>query len=183
MRGVINEGKHDERAEISSGNYRVIIAHPERVRNDSRFVSVLRKSEFSTRLTGIIIDEAHCVDEWSEFRPDYAHLGELRWLIPPGIPIMAASATMTPAMQSRVQKVLHIDPQKRERIWLSNDRVNIQYNVRRMKFPANSYLDLAFLVPFGLAPSSPPPEPFSGLCTGSLEVKARAWLDKLSKFI
>lgn len=43
-----------------------------------------------------VIDEAHCISEWgSDFRPDYARLGELRSMFP-NTKILGMSATIPP---------------------------------------------------------------------------------------
>jgi superfamily II DNA helicase RecQ len=116
---------------------------------------------FSSRLFNIIIDEAHCVNEWgASFRPEYGKLGELQWMVPPGTPFAAGSATLTPKGIGELQRSLNMRPKHTEVIQLSNDRSNLALHVRRMKHHAKSFFDLAFLIPFGLTVDSPPPKTF-----------------------
>lgn len=73
---------------------------------------------------------------------------------------MAASATLTLQMQQYVLESLQMHSENTEKIWLPTDHANICYQVRQMKFSANSYFDLAFLVPLRLPKDSPLLEPF-----------------------
>ncbi|XP_064400548.1 ATP-dependent DNA helicase RecQ-like isoform X2 [Halichondria panicea] len=53
---------------------------------------LLLEPPLNSSLVAIAVDEAHCVYKWSsDFRPAYAHLGELRAFAPPGAPILAAN--------------------------------------------------------------------------------------------
>lgn len=53
-----------------------------------------------------VIDEAHCISEWgSDFRPDYARLGEIRSLFP-GTRMLGMSATIPPeALKDLIAKL------------------------------------------------------------------------------
>ena len=44
----------------------------------------------------------------SDFRPAYAHLGELRAFAPPGAPMLAATATVTDVMRNVIVEVLEM---------------------------------------------------------------------------
>ena len=45
------------------------------------------------RLVAVVVDEAHCVKTWGdEFRTAFAHIGELRSLIPSRVNILALTA-------------------------------------------------------------------------------------------
>src|SRR6516164_7096242 len=42
----------------------------------------------------IVIDEAHCISDWGhDFRPDYRRIRTLLQALPPGIPVLATTAT------------------------------------------------------------------------------------------
>lgn len=63
------------------------------------------------RTIGLIaVDEAHCVCEWGfDFRPEYSQLGGLRSELP-GVPLLALTATATPAVQAAIIQNLRMRP-------------------------------------------------------------------------
>ena len=64
-----------------------------------------------------------------EFRPTYGRLHELRALVPPGVPLLAATATITPNIRSEI--VDKLDMKGCEMVSVSPDRQNIYYEVKR----------------------------------------------------
>ncbi|KII84369.1 hypothetical protein PLICRDRAFT_118086, partial [Plicaturopsis crispa FD-325 SS-3] len=67
---------------------------PEMARSDS-FTKLWKDPKFRGRLTAMVTDEAHCVDEWGgdEFRPDYRKLDSLRNFTGQEVPFVACTAT------------------------------------------------------------------------------------------
>ena len=52
---------------------------------------------------GIAVDEAHCISQWGyDFRPAYLRIAELREQLPE-VPILALTASATPAIQEDIQ--------------------------------------------------------------------------------
>ncbi len=92
-----------------SGNLQFLLIAPERLRVPG-FAEMLAKG----RLALIAIDEAHCISQWGhDFRPDYRMLGQhlpgLRGAVPGGasaIPVVALTATATPAVQADIVEQL-----------------------------------------------------------------------------
>ncbi len=87
------------------------------------------------QITGIILDEAHCLTQWGDtFRPAYRRLGAVRQALlkfkPVGsqISIAAFTATADPLAQETIQKVLGL--QKPEIFRLNPYRSNLNPNVR-----------------------------------------------------
>ena len=66
-----------------------------------------KKSVFASRLCGLIIDEAHLVYVWRQFRSNYASLSCMRTLWPK-VPIMTLSATFAPHVATYVHKSLEL---------------------------------------------------------------------------
>lgn len=122
------------------------------------FEKMWKKPTFTARLQNFIVDEGQVVAQWAEFRPEYKYLGQLRWMIPDTIPFYVASATLPTPILNEVTKHLRLRPTETELIRRSNDRPNIQLNVREMKHAAKSFRDLDFLIPLDITEDSPPPK-------------------------
>lgn len=110
------------------------------------FDRLFRKPHFTSRLIAVIIDEAHCVSLWGSFRKQYQELGRLRHLLPDQAHFAIVSATLPATVLPDVMTRLGVLKKDIHAIRLSNDRSNIALVVRKMKYPANSYMDLDFLV-------------------------------------
>jgi superfamily II DNA helicase RecQ len=67
-----------------------------------------RNPSFAQSLRRIVIDEAHLVREWRQFRPHYRNIGLLRTRFP-RVPIMACSATLPEATLFYIHKSLHLE--------------------------------------------------------------------------
>ena len=136
-----------------------------------------KNPKFTRRILNFIFDESHCVRQWASFRKEYLHVGELRYLIPETIPFYAASATMPPAILQDVMDTLHFRPGMTTKFIRSTDRPELCLMVQPMVFPANSYQDLAFLVPEGLKEGSLPPPKFLVFFDNTREAEAACrWL-------
>ena len=118
------EDGHNERAlaEVRSGETQLVLLAPE------RFASrPLREALAQRKVALFVVDEAHCVAEWGhDFRPDYLRLGDaISSLGRP--PVMAATATATPAVAREIAERLGL------RDWVSVrsgfDRPNLTFDV------------------------------------------------------
>jgi ATP-dependent DNA helicase RecQ len=79
-------------AEVAAGRVDVLLVSPERLNNPSFRDQVLPKLTAAAGL--IVIDEAHCISDWGhDFRPDYRRIRTLLETLPPGIPVLATTAT------------------------------------------------------------------------------------------
>ncbi|KAH7917043.1 P-loop containing nucleoside triphosphate hydrolase protein [Leucogyrophana mollusca] len=147
---------------IENLEYRVVIVSPEQIMKDGGgFEELFKKPLFTSHIMGIIFDEAHCVTSWGEFRPEYKELGRLRFILPHEIPFLVTSATLSSAALQDVKKLLHIrSGNQLVTIHRTTDRPNIKIGVRQIKYPLNSYADLAFLVPDQWEDRHPPPPKF-----------------------
>lgn len=93
-------------SELARGTVDLLYVSPERLSNPD-FRSRLRE----WNLTGIAVDEAHCISEWGhEFRQEYRNLARLRDEYPQ-VPIAAFTATATAEVQRDVVEQLSLsDP-------------------------------------------------------------------------
>lgn len=119
-----------------------------------------RKPNVTTRLLSIIFNEAHCISQWGGFRNEYLHVGALRQFIPNHVPFYVPSATLPPLVLQDISEILSLRTENTEYIQCSNDRPEIRLVVQKMAFPANSFRDLAFLIPEGFKEGDPPPPKF-----------------------
>ncbi|MFC4052276.1 RecQ family ATP-dependent DNA helicase [Actinomadura syzygii] len=79
-------------AEVEAGAVDVLLVSPERLNNPEFRDLVLPKLAAGAGL--VVVDEAHCISDWGhDFRPDYRRLRTLLAELPPGIPVLATTAT------------------------------------------------------------------------------------------
>jgi ATP-dependent DNA helicase RecQ len=86
--------------------FKLLYAAPERffVQNTSE-LQMLR----SLRPDFLVIDEAHCVDQWGgDFRPEYGRLNEVREVLG-SPPVLAFTATAGQEMQKRILASLGVN--------------------------------------------------------------------------
>jgi ATP-dependent DNA helicase RecQ len=79
-------------AEVAAGEVDVLLVSPERLSNPGFRDLVLPKLIAAAGM--LVVDEAHCISDWGhDFRPDYRRLRALLEDLPPGIPVLATTAT------------------------------------------------------------------------------------------
>ncbi len=99
--GQDNEDKRAVFAALEREKHFILYLSPERVQKPG-FAAWVKKQNVSL----FAIDEAHCVSQWgSDFRQDYNRLQLLREL-KPDVPILALTATATPAVLNDIARQL-----------------------------------------------------------------------------
>jgi ATP-dependent DNA helicase RecQ len=77
---------------IAAGEVDVLLVSPERLNNPGFRDEVLPRLAATCGL--LVVDEAHCISDWGhDFRPDYRRIRTLLDDLPPGIPVLATTAT------------------------------------------------------------------------------------------
>ncbi|KAF1073701.1 DNA helicase RecQ [Methanogenium sp. MK-MG] len=118
--------RRETEAALARGAVRVLYVSPERAVK-TEFFSLLKKAHVSL----IAVDEAHCISQWGhEFRPEYRELARLIREFPQA-PVVALTATATPAVQNDIIAQLHL--RRPRRVTGSFYRKNLCYEVRQKK--------------------------------------------------
>ena len=105
------------------GDYRFLYVSPERLGTEL-FQNKMRAMDVKL----LVIDECHCISQWGyDFRPSYLKIAEIREELP-HVPVLALTATATPAVVEDIQEKLHF----REKNVFSKSfaRPNLAYIVR-----------------------------------------------------
>lgn len=83
------------------GKTKFLYVSPERLKNNL-FIERLKRMHISL----VAVDEAHCISQWGyDFRPSYLEIASVRE-IHPNVPILALTASATPAVVSDIQQKL-----------------------------------------------------------------------------
>ncbi|MFR9799023.1 RecQ family ATP-dependent DNA helicase [Streptomyces sp. MS06] len=92
-------------SEIAAGEVDVLLVSPERLNNPDFRDQVLPKLAAATGL--LVVDEAHCISDWGhDFRPDYRRLRTMLTELPPGVPVLATTATANARVTADVAEQL-----------------------------------------------------------------------------
>ena len=91
------------------GDYKFLYVSPERLRTDLFKSRVARMN-----INSLVVDEAHCISQWGyDFRPDYLQIAEIRKIIGQQIPVVALTATATPAVADDIMDKLQFRRQNK----------------------------------------------------------------------
>ena len=106
------------------GAVKILYVSPERLSSEM-FCTKLRHIKVSF----VTVDEAHCISQWGyDFRPSYLRIADIRAMLP-GVPVLALTATATPAVVDDIQDKLGFGSHNVFR--MSFERKNLAYVVRR----------------------------------------------------
>lgn len=106
---TINSSNPEEwetiRTEVAAGTVDVLLVSPERLNNPDFRDNVLPELSAATGL--LVVDEAHCISDWGhDFRPDYRRLRTMLTDLPPGVPVLATTATANARVTADVAEQL-----------------------------------------------------------------------------
>jgi len=136
--------QHDEILRILEncifGGVKLLYVSPERL-SSSLFQTKLRHMLVSF----ITVDEAHCISQWGyDFRPSYLEIANIRQLHP-DVPVLALTATATPAVVDDIQERLQFSEKCVFR--MSFERKNLAYLVSNTPDKLNELIHLMDLYP------------------------------------
>lgn len=93
---------------VRAGEIDVLLVSPERLNNPGFRDEVLPRLAATCGL--LVVDEAHCISDWGhDFRPDYRRIRTLLGDLPPGIPVLATTATANARVTDDVAEQLGTD--------------------------------------------------------------------------
>ncbi|MEE1940907.1 RecQ family ATP-dependent DNA helicase [Streptomyces sp. TRM 70361] len=91
--------------EVAAGEVDVLLVSPERLNHPDFRDQVLPELAATTGL--LVVDEAHCISDWGhDFRPDYRRLRTMIAELPPGVPVLATTATANARVAADVAEQL-----------------------------------------------------------------------------
>ena len=106
------------------GAVKLLYVSPERLSSD-----IFRKKLRHMKVCFITVDEAHCISQWGyDFRPSYLEIADIRHDLP-NVPVLALTATATPAVVDDIQERLAFTEKRVFR--MSFERNNLAYVVRQ----------------------------------------------------
>ncbi|MFP5022226.1 RecQ family ATP-dependent DNA helicase [Pseudonocardia phyllosphaerae] len=146
---TVNSANADEwdavYADIENGDVDVLLVSPERLNNPDFRDRVLPKLAATAGM--LVVDEAHCVSDWGhDFRPDYRRLRTLIAELPPGIPVLATTATANDRVVTDVSEQLGMGREDDEGTLVlrgSLDRESLRLAVVQLPTPARRLAWLA----------------------------------------
>lgn len=107
--------------QTAAGSIQFLYVSPERLLSETFLGAV---TSFTIKL--LAIDEAHCVSQWGyDFRPAYLSIARFRAYLPAYTPLIALTASATPAVQEDILVQLHMN--NAVVVKGSFERKNLQY--------------------------------------------------------
>lgn len=84
------------------GDYKFLYVSPERLRT-----TLFKARVAKMNVNFLVVDEAHCISQWGyDFRPDYLEIAQIRKILVSGVPVIALTATATPAVADDIMDKL-----------------------------------------------------------------------------
>ncbi|HYE56181.1 MAG TPA: ATP-dependent DNA helicase RecQ [Chitinophagaceae bacterium] len=123
-----------------NSNCKFLYVSPERLES-----SLFKEYLPGLPITLIAVDEAHCISQWGyDFRPPYLRIAELRKELP-AIPVLALTASATPAVQKDICDKLQFG--KHHIFRQSFERPNLSYSVFNVDSKINKLVEILNNVP------------------------------------
>jgi len=121
---------------------------PEMVLSTS-FQRLWKDSNFRGCLTALVIDEAHCIEEWGgiDFQPQYRQLDILRTYTGQEVPILACTGTCRTSTFNLIWDTLGYGYRPFWGLDVGTERPNLYFIVRPLSEPKNPLLEILNLLP------------------------------------
>ena len=135
------------RGEVAAGEVDVLLISPERLNNPDFRDDVLPKLASEVGL--LVVDEAHTVSDWGhDFRPDYRRIRTFLADLPPGVPVLATTATANARVVADVAEQLGTHSEADTLVLRGTlDRESLSLHVVRLGSPEERFAFLAEHLP------------------------------------
>ena len=147
---LVNENNSHDRSvwEKARKDAQLLYLSPEMAQSDG-FAQLWHNSQFRRRLLAVVVDGAHCVEEWGtdDFRPLYNALSTLRHYTGQEKPFLACTATASMATFNELWRSLAFGFRPFWGLDVGCDRNNLFYDVRALVNTKNPVLDVLDLLP------------------------------------
>ena len=125
----------------------LVYISPEMALSNS-FSKLWKDANFRKRLQAIVVDEAHCIDEWGkEFRPQYRELSQLRHYTSQDVPFVSCTATCTSKTFNIIWHSLGYGHRPFWGIDMGSRRPNLVFLTHVLENVKNPVLDILNILP------------------------------------
>lgn len=115
------------KADVAVGKFQLVYFTPEVLLLNSRWRKVLLSDKYQLRIKGLVIDEAHTLNNWgTTFRQELLKVGELRSLLPEKCHVMALTATASYSLRLELANIIGM--KKPTAIILPPCKANLSYS-------------------------------------------------------
>lgn len=134
--------------ELARKSAQIIYLSPKMALSDG-FVKLWRDSKFRDRLLALVVDEAHCVEEWgvASFRAEYRDLVVLRHYTGQETAFLACSATWSTSTFEFIFDCLAFGFRPFWGLDVGCDRPNLFYDIQILQNTKNPVLDVLNILP------------------------------------
>ena len=122
--------------QAENGIIQFLYVSPERLQSET-FLQAIARCDIKM----LAIDEAHCVSQWGyDFRPAYLNIARFRAYLPAHTPLIALTASATPAVQADI--LVQLQMKNAVVVKGSFERKNLQYRCRLTESIHHALIDL-----------------------------------------
>ncbi|KAJ3521709.1 hypothetical protein NMY22_g12202 [Coprinellus aureogranulatus] len=150
-----------------------------------RFLKLWTDVNFRKRLTAVIVDEAHCIEDWGgdDFRPQYMELESLRSFTGQDVPFLACTATCMTSTFDLLWKTLQFGYRPFWGLDVGVDRPNLFFQVQGIENTNYPLLDILNIFPQDLSDTTKREDLPKAILYFDTEAKCREAVQFLRKIL
>ena len=161
----------------------LVYLSPEMALSDSFAKRLWKDPKFRKRLAAIIVDEAHCIDEWGgdDFRPSYRQLHQLRVFTGMEVPMVACTATARTSTFSTIWDTLGFGLRPFWGVDVGIERPNLFFHIRELRHPKKPILEVLSFLPAVINAQTSRTDIDKGIIYFESEAQCRSMAQELRK--